>query len=300
MQNWMKYALQVSLVSGGLLMLGTGIASAAENVDPDVPASVLDQHVVAPATSGIADAVKQAQPLRQLDTAGQNALRPVADIAEGTPAVATPTGPIHAVPLELFQFAPLHLDDLVGDLRETDLNGPLGAELGATEIPALPVLSRVEDMRDTLPVPAVEGGLPASAPLTGTVSTDPLDPAAGTRVTALQADAPEVATTYEAPGFHTPAVAAGSGTRRADNPLPALPLLSGLPLGGGSLLPTTLPTNGGVPVLGDLTTLIPGVPVFGQGQRPIGSVAPSLTKSGTSGVMAAQKLVGSGETLTRQ
>ncbi|OXM56106.1 hypothetical protein CFP71_14855 [Amycolatopsis thailandensis] len=296
MQNWMKYALQATLVSGGLLMLGTGIASAAENVDPDVPASVLDQHVLAPAVSGLADAVKQAQPLRQLDTASQNTVRPIADTVDGTPAIVTPVGPVHAVPLELFQVAPPQLGDLADDVREPDLNAPLGAELGADEIPLLPVLSRAETVGDVLPVTSAP-----SVPLTGTVTTDPFDPGAGTRVTALHADAPEVATTYDAPVLNPPVVSAGSGTRRDDAPASTLPLLGGVPLGdGGSLLPTTLPTNGGVPVLGDLTHLIPSLPVLGRGGMPIGSVAPSLTTKGSSGVMSTQKLANSGTALTRQ
>ncbi|MEU4248535.1 PE-PGRS family protein [Amycolatopsis sp. NPDC026612] len=48
MQTWAKRGLQTALVTSGLLMLGTGIASADENVDPDVPASPLDLNVTAP------------------------------------------------------------------------------------------------------------------------------------------------------------------------------------------------------------------------------------------------------------
>ncbi|MQA08513.1 MAG: hypothetical protein GEU98_08160 [Pseudonocardiaceae bacterium] len=42
MQTWAKRGIQTALVTGGLLMLGTGIASADENVNPDRPASPLD------------------------------------------------------------------------------------------------------------------------------------------------------------------------------------------------------------------------------------------------------------------
>jgi hypothetical protein len=48
MQSWAKRGLQTALVTGGLLMLGTGIASADENVNPDVPASPLDLNVTVP------------------------------------------------------------------------------------------------------------------------------------------------------------------------------------------------------------------------------------------------------------
>ncbi|PXY31638.1 beta strand repeat-containing protein [Prauserella muralis] len=42
MQTWAKRGIQTALVTGGLLMLGTGIASANEKVDPDSPAGPLD------------------------------------------------------------------------------------------------------------------------------------------------------------------------------------------------------------------------------------------------------------------
>lgn len=42
MQTWAKRGIQTALVTGGLLMLGTGIASADENVNPDTPAGPLD------------------------------------------------------------------------------------------------------------------------------------------------------------------------------------------------------------------------------------------------------------------
>jgi hypothetical protein len=42
MQTWAKRGMQTALVTGGLLMLGTGIASANENVNPDLPASPID------------------------------------------------------------------------------------------------------------------------------------------------------------------------------------------------------------------------------------------------------------------
>ncbi|MDQ3578497.1 MAG: hypothetical protein M3443_13060, partial [Actinomycetota bacterium] len=42
MQTWAKRGFQTALVTGGLLMLGTGIASADEDVNPDRPASPMD------------------------------------------------------------------------------------------------------------------------------------------------------------------------------------------------------------------------------------------------------------------
>jgi hypothetical protein len=48
MQTWAKRGLQTALVTGGLLMLGTGIASADEDVNPDKPVSALDGSVAVP------------------------------------------------------------------------------------------------------------------------------------------------------------------------------------------------------------------------------------------------------------
>jgi hypothetical protein len=48
MQTWAKRGLQTALVTGGLLMLGTGIASADEDVNPDKPASPVDGSIGVP------------------------------------------------------------------------------------------------------------------------------------------------------------------------------------------------------------------------------------------------------------
>ena len=52
MQTWARRGLQTALVTGGLLMLGTGIASAHENVSPDTPASPIDGGVSVPVHVG--------------------------------------------------------------------------------------------------------------------------------------------------------------------------------------------------------------------------------------------------------
>ncbi|MFD0205359.1 MULTISPECIES: chaplin family protein [Saccharothrix] len=48
MQTWAKRGLKTALVTGGLLMLGTGIASAQENVNPDAKPNPLDAKVRVP------------------------------------------------------------------------------------------------------------------------------------------------------------------------------------------------------------------------------------------------------------
>lgn len=67
MQTWAKRGLQTALVTGGLLMLGTGIAAADENVNPDTPASPLDLNVTVPIQ---ADNNAIGTPLGQVDVPG--------------------------------------------------------------------------------------------------------------------------------------------------------------------------------------------------------------------------------------
>ncbi|MGX7823789.1 beta strand repeat-containing protein [Actinokineospora sp. 24-640] len=52
MQTWAKRGIQTALVTGGLLMLGTGIAAADDNIHPDTPPSPLDASVQVPVKVG--------------------------------------------------------------------------------------------------------------------------------------------------------------------------------------------------------------------------------------------------------
>ncbi|MGW6930080.1 chaplin family protein [Lentzea sp. NPDC054927] len=63
MQTWAKRGLQTAFVTGGLLMLGTGIASAQENVDPDAAPPAVD---VAASVPVKADQNKLATPVKEL------------------------------------------------------------------------------------------------------------------------------------------------------------------------------------------------------------------------------------------
>ncbi|MDX8144183.1 chaplin family protein [Lentzea sp. BCCO 10_0061] len=63
MQTWAKRGLQTAFVTGGLLMLGTGIASAQENVDPDAAPPAVD---VAASVPIKADQNKLATPVKEI------------------------------------------------------------------------------------------------------------------------------------------------------------------------------------------------------------------------------------------
>jgi hypothetical protein len=93
MQSWAKRGLQTALVTGGLLMLGTGIASADENIDPDIPASLLDLNVTVPYT--IADNAL-GTPVGQIDlggATGEISTKPVTRAVKGALAsVKNPAG----------------------------------------------------------------------------------------------------------------------------------------------------------------------------------------------------------------
>lgn len=215
MRIQMKRTLQVALVSGGLLLVGTGAASAAV-----------------------------------IDTPSQQ--RPA-------PATDAPAPLLHTVPLHLLQQEVAPSTEVSGDLPEHDLNAPLGSELTATEVPALPIAvpltATADTASDQATITPVGGGLP----LHGTVSTQPLDPASGTHVNGL--------TTAE----------------RAD---------TGLPLLGG-LLPTQ--QLGGVTQLASLTGLTKlagSTPLNQAGRYSTSAVTAPVTQHGPATLESVTKLLG--------
>ncbi|MEU6644931.1 hypothetical protein ABZ863_20545 [Saccharomonospora sp. NPDC046836] len=89
MQTWAKRGIQTALVTGGLLMLGTGIASANEKVDPDTPAGPLDLTVSVPVD--IADNAV-GTPVGQVNLPGYQgeiSTKPVTDLANKVLAPAS-------------------------------------------------------------------------------------------------------------------------------------------------------------------------------------------------------------------
>lgn len=203
-----KRTLQVALVSGGLLLVGAGLASAAVS-DPVLP--VASQQRPAPATD-----------------------------------VPAPAAVLHTVPLRLLQQEVAPSTEVDGDLPEHDLNAPLGSELAATEVPVLP--------------------------RHGTVTTQPLNPAAGTRVSGLST----------------------SDSRRVDAPAAGLPLLGALLPNANGLLPQ-LPALGGasdVTQLAGLTKLAGSTPLTQGGRYNTSAVTAPVTQQGPSALESATKLLG--------
>ncbi|OLZ54678.1 hypothetical protein BS329_09250 [Amycolatopsis coloradensis] len=184
----MKYALGTTLAGGGLVMLGAGVASAAGNVAPSLPATPVDQNLVTSAVSGLTEAMRQARPLDQLAAADQDSLQPavttaMTDVPAAVPPTTTPVGQVYPAPMGSLPSLPV-----VGDLRAPDLNSPLDVQLDEADLPVVPLFSRVEHAQDALtalkpntPVHSEFELLPA--PVDGTVVTDPLDAGSGTRVT---------------------------------------------------------------------------------------------------------------------
>jgi hypothetical protein len=291
MHNRTKRALQSALISGGLLMLGTGIASAAENVNPDVPASPLDQLLPAPELTGLAETVAGAtgnptQPLLQAATDPD--LRAPAQVLHSalSPATAQRPGPapaaiLHTVPMRLLQHEPAPIAELPGDVTEYDLNAPLGSELGATALPALPAVAPTSILpgRST----PVDAPLPIMVPLHGKVSAQPLTPA-GTRVTGLRTETAAVPGTAAVP----------ADTSRSDAPAATLPLLGGLMPSDVTNLPTRMPTSG------DLHQLAQNTPLTHGGRYNTQAVTSTLTDAAVSALAPARSLTGSAATPLRK
>ncbi len=229
-----KRTLQVALVSGALLTVGAGSAAAAVS-DPVLPAA--SQQRPAPATDAPA-----------------------------------PAAVLHTVPLHLLQHEVTPSTEVTGELPEHDLNAPLGSELAATEVPvlpiALPLTATADTASDRISTP-IDGGLP----LQGTVTTQPLNPTAGTRVTGLST----------------------SDSRRADAPAAGLPLLGALLPSATGLLPTQAPALGGasdLTSLAGLTKLAGSTPLTQGGRYNTSAVTAPVTQHGPATLESATKLLG--------
>ncbi|GAA3534554.1 PE-PGRS family protein [Amycolatopsis ultiminotia] len=121
MQTWAKRGLQTALVTGGLLMLGTGIASADENVNPDTPASPLDLNVTVPVD---VDNNAIGTPLGQVDVPGYQgeiSTKPVTSAAKKVLSSAkAPTGAASAVTDKLPKSAKLPKTEAPRQVKPTN------------------------------------------------------------------------------------------------------------------------------------------------------------------------------------
>ncbi|MEV6647764.1 hypothetical protein [Amycolatopsis sp. NPDC051371] len=297
-----KRTLQVALASGGLLMVGTGGASAAETVTPDVPASSLDQLVINPGQHGVADAVNGVtNGLEATQSQAAAGVLPAAIQQSPAPAAEAPVpaGVLHMVPVHLLQHDPAPSADVDGDLPEQDLNAPLGGELAATDLPVLPVTAPLTATPDTMPgratVTPVDGQLTA-LPLRGEVSTQPLNPNAGTRVTGLHTSGASAGAVQSAAPVLPPAMP--TYDRRADTPAAGLPLLGGLLPSTNGVLPSGVPALNGVSdvtrlaSLTGLTQLAGSTPLTHGGRYNTGAVTAPLTQHGPGTLESATALLG--------
>ncbi|MDQ7805862.1 hypothetical protein Q5425_19130 [Amycolatopsis sp. A133] len=278
-----KRTLQVALLSGGLLTVGTGVASAAEVVDPGVPASPVDQLVPNSGLPGVADTVNGATDELQAASTGVDLQHPAQALGTVLPLGAQQQRPapvLHTVPLHLLQYLPAPSAAVDGELPEPDLNAPLGSELAATEMPVLPATVPLTAAADAEPARAtVDRELP-TLPLHGTVSTRPLDFKEGTRVTGLNTAAAQ-------PG-------APANDRRADAPAAGLPLLGGLLPSTGGVLPAL---NGVADVtqlasLAGLTQLTGSTPLTQAGRYNTGAVTAPPTQHAPATLGSPTALLG--------
>ncbi|MGH3864495.1 MAG: hypothetical protein ACRDSQ_33815, partial [Actinokineospora sp.] len=167
MHIWAKRGFQTALVTGGMLMLGTGIASADESFNPDLPPSALDGSVSVPIKI---DNNALGTPFGQHNLGGVNhdftvSPRDLAGVTRGA-APALPTSGLKSDLPTVGAVPPA--------LTSTDGLSPLSTE-------ALPAADKLTDALPTnggLPttdalseaLPAT-GGLPSSKSVTDALST---------------------------------------------------------------------------------------------------------------------------------
>jgi hypothetical protein len=133
MQTWARRGAQTALVTGGLLMLGTSIASADENVSPDRPASAIDggaavsPHVEDNAVGTPVGQVRPPAVNRTIGTDGVTgtASRPISTPAAGVPGASGAPGAVG-----LLRANRARTDIVV----PVDVSGNVLAEQGATPV----------------------------------------------------------------------------------------------------------------------------------------------------------------------
>ncbi|WP_436492966.1 beta strand repeat-containing protein [Actinokineospora sp. HUAS TT18] len=159
MQTWAKRGLQTALVTGGLLMLGTGIAAADDVVSPDQPPSALDGSVKIPVKI---DNNALGTPFGQKDLPGVN--REVAVSPSSlTKALPTPGGATPALPTSGLATPALPTSGLATPALPTT---------GTLPTPAVPAAG--------MPTPGLPtSGLPTSGLATPALPTGNVGPVAG-------------------------------------------------------------------------------------------------------------------------
>lgn len=153
MQTWAKRGLQTALVTGGLLMLGTGIASADEDVNPDKPASPLDGSINVPVHI---DNNALGTPLGQktLPTIHKDLRVSVADLAGAVP-MADKAAPAVAPVVDKARQAAAPVAGKVTDQAQPALDGVTAKVTGQ----AKPVLDKVTPLTDKAKAAAAKAGL---------------------------------------------------------------------------------------------------------------------------------------------
>jgi hypothetical protein len=97
MHTWVRRGLQTALVTGGLLMLGTGIASADENVNPDQPPNPVDAGLTVPIDTSH-NAV--GTPFGQYETPSVHRTISTGDVTGAVPMAGKVSGVTQALPTQ--------------------------------------------------------------------------------------------------------------------------------------------------------------------------------------------------------
>lgn len=264
MQIWAKRGIQTALITGGMLMLGTGIASADESFNPDQPPSALDGSVKVPLKI---DNNALGTPFGQHNLGGVNhdvTVTPsdLAGAAGGAAPALPTTGGLPGLPTA--GGMPPALTSTDGLAPALPTTGGLPSTDKLTEaLPTAGGLPTTDSLGQALPV---TGGLPSTANLTQALPT-----------------AGGLPGTTGLPGTDALPATGGlpvTGKLPATDGLPVtggLPATEGLPLTGG--LPATegLPLTDGLPATEGLP-LTDGLPATDKltGALPTGGMTPAL------------------------
>lgn len=261
MQIWAKRGIQTALITGGMLMLGTGIASADESFNPDQPPSALDGSIKIPVKI---DNNALGTPFGQHNLGGVNhdvTVTPsdLAGAAGGAAPALPTTGGLSGLPTAGGMPPALTSTDGIAPALPTTGGLPSTDKL-TQALPTAGGLPTTDSLGQALPV---TGGLPGTANLTQALPTTGGLPG-----------------TTGLPGTDGLPATGGlpvTGTLPATDGLPLtgkLPATEGLPLTDG--LPATdkltgaLPTTGGLPTT---DTLAPANGALAAG--PLNVLAPN-------------------------
>jgi hypothetical protein len=258
MQTWAKRGMQTALVTGGLLVLGTSIASASENVNPDRPAPPIDGGFAAPTHIGNEEADA---PTNTNTTAAHTATQALPGDAVAGPITQVQqvigTGLTGGISNVAGSHAGSEWPVLSGNLADAPAADPPAADLVQTVVNGTPVLGNQPTGGALLRVPldvvgqAVAHRPTVTAPQSADGGTQPQFGPLDSADSLLRADqVPVLGDLFTVPNLRNALPGAPLSTLDQTRQMPALGSI-GLPA------LSTVEQTRQLPVIGGLSTLLP-------------------------------------------